>query len=437
MNARLGLTLLHFLWQGACIAAIYAIARTWMRSAQTRYALACITLAAMIAAPIVTFAISGTTAASETRPASVAVAHIHRAAPLAKDPALDPIPIVKTRSVPGEITPWLARLWLAGAMILWLRLLLTWMAAGRMTFRQVQPAPSEWQLSLNRLRARIQVTRRVRLLVSSLIQGPVVIGWLRPVILVPVSALAGVPCEHMEALLAHELAHIRRHDYLINILQSVAEATLFYHPAVWWISRHIRMERENCCDDVAVSVTGDPLVYVLALSNLESRRSASVAPALAANGGSLKHRIARLLGVRSPAPVPGAIAAVLVLLLTAWVAVSQTSPTARFDAASIRLHPGEIPGVTFSTEPGRLIVVNNPVTNLIGNAYGIHGKNLIGGPEWIRSDRYDMEATAAGASTEKQMMQMLQVLLADRFRLQVHTEQREEPIYHLVVAKGG
>src|SRR6185312_8788691 len=140
MNARLGLTLLHFLWQGACIAAIYAIARTWMRSAQTRYALACITLAAMIAAPIVTFAISGTTAASETRPASVAVAHIHRAAPLAKDPALDPIPIVKTRSVPGEITPWLARLWLAGAMILWLRLLLTWMAAGRMTFRQVQPA---------------------------------------------------------------------------------------------------------------------------------------------------------------------------------------------------------------------------------------------------------------------------------------------------------
>ena len=275
----------------------------------------------------------------------------------------------------------------------------------------------------------------MKLLVSSLIQGPVVIGWLRPVVLVPVSAIAGVPCEHIEALLAHELAHIRRHDYLVNILQSVAEATLFYHPAVWWISRDIRMERENCCDDLAVSVTGDPLVYVLALSDLESRRSASVAPALAASGGSLKHRIARLLGARSPAPVPGALAAVLVLLLTAWVAFSQTLPTARFDAASIKLHPGDAPGITFTTEPGRLIVVNNPVANLIGNAYGNH--KFVGAPEWIESDRYDLEAKAAGSPDNKQMMQMLQVLLADRFRLQIHPEQREETVYHLVVARGG
>jgi uncharacterized protein (TIGR03435 family) len=264
-----------------------------------------------------------------------------------------------------------------------------------------------------------------------------VIGWLRPAVLIPVSALTGMPCEHIEAFLAHELAHIRRNDYLINILQSIAEATLFYYPAVWWISRHIRMERENCCDDVAVSVAGDPLVYVLALSDLESRRSARVAPALAASGGSLKHRIARLLGADSPAPVPAALVAVLALLLTAWVAVSQTPPPARFEAASIKLHPGDTRGFTFTTEPGRLIVVNNEVTNLIGNAYGIHGDKLIGGPEWIRSDRYDMEARASGTPTEKQMMQMLQILLADRFKLRVHTEQREESIYHLVVAKGG
>lgn len=430
MMERLGLTLLYFLWQGACIAAIYAIARTWMRSAQARYALACIALAATIAAPMVTFAIIGAPAVNATKTAA-AVASPHHSPPLAKDPALDPIPVVETR----EITPWLVRIWLAGAMVLWLRLLLTWIAAGRMTFRQVQAAPSEWQQLLNRLKARIQVTRPVKLLVSSLIEGPVVIGWLRPVVLVPVSALAGVPPDHIEALLAHELAHIRRHDYLINILQSVAEATLFYHPAVWWISRHIRLERENCCDDVAVSVIGDPLIYALALSDLESRRATRVAPALAASGGSLKHRIARLLGANSPAPVPGALIAVLVLLLTAWVAVSQTPTPAKFDAVSIKLRPADTPGVTFATIPGRLTVVNNPVTNLIGNAYNNH--NLIGGPEWIRSDRYDLEAKAAGSPTEKQMMQMLQILLADRFKLQVHTEQREEAVYHLVVAKGG
>ncbi len=430
MMERLGLTLFHFLWQGACIAAIYAIARTWLRTAPARYALACIALTAMIAVPVVTFAVSGPNRPVETRPAAV-VAAPHRTIP-AKDPALDPIPIVETR----EITPWLVRAWFAGAVILWLRLLLTWVAAGRMTFRHVRPAPSEWRQILTRLKARIQVARPVKLLVSSLIQGPVVIGWLRPVILIPVSALAGVPSEHLEALLAHELAHIRRHDYLINILQSIAEATLFYHPAVWWISRHIRLERENCCDDVAVSVTGDPLVYVLALSNLESRRSTRVAPALAAGGGSLKNRTARLLGATSPAPVPGALVAVLVLLLTALIVFSQPSPTARFDAVSIRKHaPDGRQGVDFMTQPGRLHVVNNPVDNLIGNAYGNH--KLIGAPEWIESDRYDLEATAGGSPNDKQMMQMLQVLLADRFRLKIHPEQREQPVYHLVVAKGG
>ena len=93
------------------------------------------------------------------------------------------------------------------------------------------------------------------LLVSALVQVPTVVGWLRPVVLVPVGALGGLPAEHLEALLLHELAHIRRHDYLVNILQSVAEALLFYHPAVWWVSGHIRAERELCCDDVAVSVS--------------------------------------------------------------------------------------------------------------------------------------------------------------------------------------
>ena len=427
MMERLGFTLLHFLWQGACIAAIYAIARTWMRSAQARYGLACVALAAMVAAPVVTFAVGGSNSTAETRPAAV-VAPTRHITP-AKDPALDPIPVVETR----EITPWLVRAWLAGAVILWLRLLLTWIAAGRMTFRQVYPAPPEWQETLHRLRARIRIAPPVKLLVSSLIQGPVVIGWLRPVVLIPVSALAGVPCEHMEALLAHELAHIRRHDYLINILQSFAEATLFYHPAVWWISRHIRLERENCCDDVAVSVAGDPLVYVLALSGLETAR---VAPALAASGGSLKHRVARLLGASSPAPLPGAFVAVLVLLLTAWVAISQTASPARFEAATIRLHVADgRQGIDFVTQPGRLHVVNNPVANLIGNAYNNH--KLLGGPEWIESDRYDLEATAAGSPNDKQVMQMLQILLADRFRLQIHPEQREETVYHLVVAKGG
>ncbi len=183
-----------------------------------------------------------------------------------------------------------------------------------MKSRQTRPAPPEWQQTLNRLSK-----RSVQLLISPLIQVPTVIGWLRPVVLFPVGALAGVPSEHIEALLAHELAHIRRHDYLINILQSIAEATLFYHPAVWWISRNIRTERENCCDDIAVAITGDPLTYAQALTNLESHRPAHLTPALAANGGSLKQRIARLLGVTSHRTTgSGGIATALILLLATY-----------------------------------------------------------------------------------------------------------------------
>ena len=104
---------------------------------------------------------------------------------------------------------------------------------------------------------------------------PTVIGWLKPVVLLPASALAALTPQQLEAILAHELAHIRRHDYLVNLLQTLVETLLFYHPAVWWLSRRIRIERENCCDDLAVSLCGDPVAYAAALADLEALRSST------------------------------------------------------------------------------------------------------------------------------------------------------------------
>jgi len=180
--------------------------------------------------------------------------------------------------------------------VLWVRLAGGWVVAARMRSMLVRRAPPEWQETLRQLGAQIGLSRPVRLLVSALVQVPTVVGWLRPVVLVPVGALGGLPAEHLEALLLHELAHIRRHDYLINILQNVAESLLFYHPAVWWVSGHIRAEREQCCDDVAVSISGDALTYARALTQLESCRPAhtgalaGMSSAIAANGGSLANR---------------------------------------------------------------------------------------------------------------------------------------------------
>jgi GWxTD domain-containing protein len=179
------------------------------------------------------------------------------------------------------------------------------------------PAPAEWQQTLERIAAQVRVGRPVRLLISSLVDVPTVIGWLRPVILVPVECLTGLSFDHIAALLAHEMAHIRRHDYLASILQSIAEAVLFYHPAVWWISEQIRAERELCCDDLAVAACGDAVAYAHALAELESRQPARLKPALAANGGSLVNRIRRLIepahAIADSLPGPGAAWAMILL----------------------------------------------------------------------------------------------------------------------------
>ena len=115
-------------------------------------------------------------------------------------------------------------------------------------------------------------------------------------VLIPTSALTGLTVTQLEAVIAHELAHVRRHDYLVNGLQSLAETLLFYHPAVWWISARVRQEREHCCDDVAIAVCGDPVTYGRALASLEQLRQGEGLLAVAASDGSLTERIRRLLG---------------------------------------------------------------------------------------------------------------------------------------------
>jgi hypothetical protein len=202
------------------------------------------------------------------------------------------------------------------------------------------PVLTEWQQTLDRLIERMHVSRSVRLLATDRVDSPSVIGWLRPVILAPVGVLCGLAPEQVEALLAHELAHVRRHDYLVNVLQGIAESLLFYHPAVWWISNQIRAEREHCCDDLAVAASGDVLVYARALAELESMRPAHFKAALSANDGSLLRRIQRLADpVAAHRPAGWGVAwslGALLLLGIAGVAVTgaqaQGEPVVKLDS---------------------------------------------------------------------------------------------------------
>ena len=344
-----------------------------------------------------------------------------------------------------DVMPWLVMAWLAGAMIFWTRLTAGSIVAARMLSMLVRPAPAEWQRKLDELKTRIRVSQPVRLLTSALVQVPTVVGWLRPVILVPIGALAGLPPEHIEALLAHELAHIRRHDYLVNILQSAAEALLFYHPAVWWISNQIRYERELCCDDIAVAISGDALNYARALADLESYRPQHLSPALAANGGSLADRIARLLGQSRTSsrtmPGPGILFATLVLAITAWGLFAQSSEPARtarpsFEAVSIK--PNNLGGgnVGIHSTRGRLnaslttkVLIAALASKIIRYRVALRGSQ----------DNYVIIAkTPTPIDLNRTALQpYLQSLLADRYHFKFHTTSKDFPGYALLLAKNG
>nr|ACH59003.1 peptidase [uncultured bacterium BLR5] len=200
------------------------------------------------------------------------------------------------------LIPWLSVAWFFGVLGLTARVTGGMIYTQRLIRCHTQLFGSYWTERLKHVSKRLRLSRSVRLLESSVVKVPTTIGWWRPVILVPGSVLSGLTPQQLELILAHELAHIRRHDYLINLFQVLVETLLFYHPAVWWISKQVRNERELVCDDMAVSVGGDPITYARALAKIERLRRETPVWALAADGGRLSKRIVRLIDSTQDSP---------------------------------------------------------------------------------------------------------------------------------------
>jgi beta-lactamase regulating signal transducer with metallopeptidase domain len=281
-------TLLHFLWQGALLGLLAWVGLSLLarRSPQVRYAWATALLGLMALAPAVTFLLLRQT------PAPVAPLPAEVVA------ALPALPLSWGDRLQAGIQPWLPALtlgWLAGVALFALRLAGGLAMIQRLKGTGTSAVPAQWHLVLSRLCRDLKLHRPVRLLGSARVDVPTVVGWLRPVILLPASALTQLTPHQLEAILAHELAHVRRHDFAVNLLQACVEALLFYHPAVWWLSAKVREERELACDDVAVSLCGDALAYAQALAVLDDLRAPLPTLALASHGGSLMKRIARLI----------------------------------------------------------------------------------------------------------------------------------------------
>ena len=300
------------------------------------------------------------------------------------------------------------------------------------------------------LMARLQMSRPVRLYMSAIADVPTVIGWIRPCILLPVSAITGLVEAQLRAILAHELAHIRRYDYLVNLLQNAIETLLFYHPAVWWVSLTIRRERENCCDDIAVEVCGDVMLYANALAQLEELRGSIPEPALAATGGDLVARILRLTGQKNVRDrTSGSLGAMLAtaLVFCAWIVAgnkpavrAQSAPVAaEFETVSIRpVPPGKVgrSGGPGSSTPDQFAYESISLGGLVSEAFGVR-EDQIEAPFWIYLENYGITAKIPPSTARAQIPVMLQNLLADRFHLVVHHTSKESPGYELVVAASG
>jgi beta-lactamase regulating signal transducer with metallopeptidase domain len=303
--------LVNSLWQVAVLAGLFALLRLGTRGPALRHALGLFTVAAQVAWPAVTF---------------VRLSALER--------SLDAAPTLETS---GRWW-WVVPAWLCGVLVMLVRFVGGLLVVRRWVQRgQVLSAPVLERFEA--LRARLQV-RAVKWAVIAELEVPMTVGFLWPVVLVPASLLTAMPLEDLELVLAHELMHVRRWDYFFNLLQSLAEALLFFHPLLWWVSRATREEREFCCDDEVVGQLGRARPYALALVSLEQHRQ-EIPLAVASTGGSFLRRIARLQQARRGSVRRSwltAFAIGLAVLVTAACTVHR-APAAQLIPVAERLKP--------------------------------------------------------------------------------------------------
>jgi len=404
----LGWTLIHFCWQAAAIALLYGLADAALSKArsQVRYVAALAAVLTMLAAAGTTLAYEATRGAQDRaawtqwqrtngQKGQNAVA-LRSSAPAAaageaavsnplSDPVSDPgAPILaaardaaltELRQEARSVMPWLDAIWLFGVLCLSGRTIGGWWLIRRLRRTSLARVPAHLAESFAQLVKRIGISRPVELRISWRISSPLAMGVLRSVVLLPASALTSLSPEQLEVVLAHELAHIRRADYLWNMLQTMVETLFFFHPAVWWVSRNLRRYRELCCDDAALACCADPLTYATALLRLEEERSSRPLLAMALDGhesGGLRTRIARILGETpregrdiAPFSLLGLCATLGLILMMAPKLFADFYSAGNTDKDST---PGAMLATNVVAEPYAAKIAGNPRSGGTGNS---------------------------------------------------------------------
>ena len=486
-----GWTLVHFLWEGALVALLAAVALWLMRgaSAQARYLTACAALVAALVAPLAT---APTIAMMTSMPHPTGVTPVVAPAPVeATFGAADRdglagrgadlvrsaranltrfAPRTTNEAHPSPVLSWLAALWMFGVAILTVRLAAGWWRVRRLHALALAEPASPWLESAVGIARRLQLARVIHVVDSHLVDTPTVIGWLQPVVLLPIAALANLSPAQVRAILAHELAHIRRHDFLVNVLQTLAETLLFYHPAIWWLSARIRVEREHCCDDIAVEVCGDPVIYVEALTELASWAATASRLAMAATGGSLLTRVRRLLlrpgAVDRRRPRAGMVIAVTLVLIALagmrWMLVAQVAdapgatPDVRIGPPQINrllgyeLFPTRAPSATEDPADARAwdVSVTFPggetafkgftARSLVRYGYNLDDTPVMDGPSWLDTESHTLRAeTSAPMPDVNDYRQAIRAALEQQYGIAIRRDARPFPVLAMVPARAG
>jgi uncharacterized protein (TIGR03435 family) len=457
VGSALSAAVIHMIWEGAIIGwALWVLLLLLRRrSPEIRYLLSCAALVCMTGAFLSTF--SG-------------VYSLHRATVIAAGAAYQ-LPVAEVAGIPQTMLPiwlapeasslqwltwmqsWTLPVWCAGVVLCSLRLIAGCSKAHSLA-RFGKDPEDIIRTMVAAVRERIGLKRDVRLVLCESEEGVAMFGWLKPVVLLPPSALIGLRPDELEAVIAHELAHILRHDYAINVLQSVVETILFFHPMTWWISKQIRTERELCCDRVAVRVCGRPRNYAQALLKLARMHAAPRRLGLAATGGPLLHRVELLFGMPAKHLKPPHWSSAVTLLIGLlsislnfnWSRLlGQTAgEPPRFEVVSVKVNRAEDGNVYINRQGTRYVASGVTLRLLLRLAYDVQSDQINGGPKWTDTGHFDIVATEkegtphppaviGGPPTPEQLM--IRSLLGDRFGLRVHRETRQRPVYVLVPAR--
>ena len=381
-------------------------------------------------------------------------------------PAVAP---VEHASSAAHLLPWLQgvliAVWLFGFVatlsLWWWR----WRRLSAAVMRDAVPVSQGREVDTLRRLEQVAGTRKpIAFLFSHSSLEPGIFGIVRPVLVWPAGISEHLTDAHLEAIIAHEVCHVRRRDNLAAAMHMVVEAIFWFHPLVWWLGARLIEERERACDEEVLQLGNPPQVYAEGiLKTCEFSVGSPLACISGVTGADLKRRIVDIM--QKPAALKLGLGKKLLLIVAGAMAaagpvvfgliqepqsqagspvVSTAPKVPAYEVASIKPDKSGTDLTMLRTTPVGFNATNVPLKMLIQHAYGVEDNQILGAPSWLGSARYDIEAKVSSSETDAlhnlgpdQRRLMLQPLLADRFQLKVHTEVRELPVLALVVAKGG